>query len=86
MRLTTLIASIVIALSFVGQNGSPQTNNPDPSQNPLLSFNSSKGRSISCKGRIVSQENPTIVIDVSNGLRSFGVINFTLKKVEGWRH
>jgi hypothetical protein len=46
-----------------------------------VSYNAGKGRSISGKGRIVSLENPTIVIDVSKELRSLGVINFTLKKV-----
>jgi hypothetical protein len=50
-------------------------------QEPVVSYNAGKGRSISGKGRIVSLENPTIVIDVSKELQSFGVINFTLKKV-----
>jgi hypothetical protein len=81
MRFTTLIISIVIVLFLVGQTNNSQTTNPAEPQKPLVSFNSGKGRSLSSKGRIVSQENPTIVIDVSDGLPSLGVINFTLKKV-----
>ncbi len=50
-------------------------------QKPLVSSNSGQGRSLSSKNRIVSQENPTIVIDVSEQLRSIGIINFPLKKV-----
>jgi hypothetical protein len=81
MRFTTVVVSIVIVLFSVGQTTNPQTNNPAEPQKPIVSFNAGKGRSISGKGRIVSLENPTIVIDVSKGLRSLGVINFTLKKV-----
>src|SRR5262245_46092497 len=81
MRVTTLIVSIVIVLFFVRQTGNSQTNNPAEPQQPLVSFNSGKGRSLSSKNRVVSQENPTIVIDVSRELRSIGVINFPLKKV-----
>lgn len=80
MRFTTLVVSIVLVLFFVGPTNHSQTNNP-ADQQPLVSFNAGKGRSISGKGRIVSLENPTIVIDVSRELRSLGVINFTLKKV-----
>lgn len=65
--------SIVIALLFVGQPGSSQTD-------PPVSFHAGKGRSISSKNRIVSQNDPTIVIDVSRELSSMGVINFPLKK------
>jgi hypothetical protein len=68
-------------LLCVGEANYAQTNNPAEPQKPLVSFNSGKGRSISSKGRIVSLERPTIVIDVSSTLRSLGVINFTLKKV-----
>ena len=81
MRFTPAIVSIVIVLFFVEQTSNPQTNNPADPQKPLVSFNSGKGRSLSSKGRIVSQKHPTIVIDVSDELRSIGVINFTLKKV-----
>ena len=81
MRFTTLIVLIVTVLFFVEQTSNPQTNNPAEPQKPLVSFNSGKGRSVSGKNRIVSQKNPTIVIDVSNELRSLGVINFPLKKV-----
>ncbi len=81
MRSKTLIVSVVIALFFLGQTSNSQTNNPAEPQKPLVSFNGGKGRSISSKNRIVSQENPTIVIDVSRELKNFGVINFPLKKV-----
>lgn len=81
MKLTTLIVSIVIVLLFVEQTSKAQTNNPAEPEKPLVSFNSGKGRSVSGRNRIVSQNNPTIVIDVSRELRSLGVINFPLKKV-----
>ena len=81
MKFTTLIVSLVLVLFFVGQSNHSQTNNPaEPQQSPV-SFNAGKGRSVSSKGRIVSLDKPTIVIDVSRELRSFGVINFTLRKV-----
>lgn len=80
MRFTTLVVSSVLVL-FFGQTNHSQTNNPAEPQPSQVSFNAGKGRSISGKGRIVSLKNPTIVIDVSQGLRSFGVINFTLKKI-----
>jgi len=78
MRLTTLMISIVTAL-MVGQTGSSQTNNPAEPQKVPVSFNAGKGRSLSSKNRIVSQNNPTIVIDVSRELSSMGIINFPLK-------
>lgn len=81
MRFTTVVVSTLIVLLSVGQTTNPQTNNPAEPQEPLVSFNSGKGRSISSSGRIVSLENPTIVIDVSRELLSLGVINFPLKKV-----
>src|SRR5215203_27844 len=81
MRLTTLTFSIVIVLFISGQTSNSQTNNPAEPQQPFVSFNSGKGRSISSKNRIVSQQNPTIVIEVSDKLRAIGVINFPLKKV-----
>jgi hypothetical protein len=82
MRLTAIMVSVVIMLVIVGQTSNSQTNNsavePQP---PTVSFNSGKGRSLSNKNRVVSQKNPTIVIDVSNELHSIGLINFPLKKV-----
>jgi hypothetical protein len=80
MRFTTVVVSIVIVQFLVGPTNHSQIKNP-ADQQPIVSFNAGKGRSISGKGRIVSLENPTIVIDVSRELRSLGVINFTLKKV-----
>ena len=80
MRFATLVVSIVIALLFVGQTSSSQTNDPAEPQEAPVSFNAGKGRSVSGKGRIVSLNNPTIVIDVSQELCSMGVINFPLKK------
>ena len=79
MRFTTPIVSIVIALLIVGQASNSQINNPAEPQKVLVSFNAGKGRSVSSKNRIVSQNNPTIVIDVSRELSSMGVINFPLK-------
>ena len=81
MRFTKLVFSIVIALFISAQTGNSQSSNPAEPQQPVVSFNSGKGRSISGKNRIVSQENPTIVIDVSDKLRALGVIDFPLKKV-----
>src|SRR5262245_28424518 len=78
MRFAIPIVSVVLVLA--GQTNHQQTNNPSE-QKPLVSFNAGKGRSVSGKGRIVSLKNPVIVIDVSNTLRSVGVINFTLKNV-----
>ena len=80
MRFTTLIVSIVTTLLIVGQTSHSQTNNPAEPEEVPVSFNAGKGRSLSSKNRIVSQNNPTIVIDVSRELSSMGVINFPLKK------
>ena len=63
------------------EHAASQTQSVAALQEPVASYNAGKGRSISSKNRIVSLENPTIVIDVSKELQSFGVINFTLKKV-----
>lgn len=81
MRFTPFIVAIVIVLFFVPQTGNSQASNSAGQQKPLVSYISGEGRSVSRKNRIVSQENPTIVIDVSDKLKSFGVINFPLKRV-----
>jgi hypothetical protein len=72
---------MVMALLIGGQTSSSQTYILAEPQKVLVSFNAGKGRSLSSKNRIVSQNNPTIVIDVSRELSSMGVINFPLKNV-----
>jgi hypothetical protein len=62
------LSLLLIATTAIGQE-------PD-----TVSFNAGKGRSVSGKNRIVSQNRPTIVLDVTRELTSVGVINFPLKR------
>lgn len=83
VKLTVFILLVVLPLISAGQTSNSQTNNTaaEPlKQNLPVSPNAGRGRSLS-KHRIVSLENPTIVIDVSEQLRSLGILNFPLKGV-----
>lgn len=83
MKLTAIIILVVSQLISVGQTSYSQTIGPgaEPLKQDLpVSPDAGRGRSLS-KNRIVSLENPTIVIDVSTQLRGLGILNFPLKGV-----
>ena len=83
MKLTAVILLVVAQLISAGRTSYSQTINADAEplkQGPPVSPNAGRGRSLS-KNRIVSLENPTIVIDVSTQLRGLGILNFPLKGV-----
>lgn len=83
VRLTAVILLAVLQLVSARQTSYSQTINTaaeSPKQDLPVSSNAGRGRSLS-KNRIVSLENPTIVIDVTEQLRGLGILNFPLKGV-----
>jgi len=83
VKLTVVLFLVVLLLLAAGKTSISQANNTAAErlkQDLPVSPNAGRGRSLS-KNRIVSLENPTIVIDVSKQLRGLGILNFPLKGV-----